>query len=160
MSESKLWVCNKCAYITEWGYSDLVERGAPVCPDCTDDLRYIDPVQPFFYLWLNDGEESGLSDDGLVELIADHRDSDNPAVFLRGCYAEAPLLMALLARLEKEASGYTKLLRGMPCHLRRSYLGMDGDDLDRLDNFGFYLVKVRKLLKLFSPRDGEEIKHE
>jgi hypothetical protein len=44
------------------------------------------------FIWLQEAEDDGTSDDGGVKLIAEY-DGGGPAVFLNGPYAVAPALM-------------------------------------------------------------------
>ena len=50
----------------------------------------IDETNPF--IWLQEHEAEGVSDDGGVKLVAEH-DDGGPAVFLNGTYAFAPALL-------------------------------------------------------------------
>jgi hypothetical protein len=51
-------------------------------------------TEPF--LWLQNEESEGVSDDGHVRLVQDLECSGNAAVFLSGPYAVAPQLLKLL----------------------------------------------------------------
>lgn len=32
------WVCPTCGYFTYWSYTDLADKGNPICPEDGDDL--------------------------------------------------------------------------------------------------------------------------
>ena len=36
------WSCPDCPFQTEWSYSDMVNLGMPVCPDCDADLELVE----------------------------------------------------------------------------------------------------------------------
>lgn len=43
-SESRFWECADCGNKDElviWSYEDMVEKGHPVCPSCSNDMRLV-----------------------------------------------------------------------------------------------------------------------
>lgn len=36
--ETKTWICLKCSHEVEWDYSNLVDKGEPVCPECDSNM--------------------------------------------------------------------------------------------------------------------------
>lgn len=39
--ETRTWKCPDCGFETEWSYSDIVEKGEPICPN-GDDMVLMD----------------------------------------------------------------------------------------------------------------------